>query len=56
VSCTVAAYGLRVRPVYYWAMHRLHAHMALRVLGLWLAGAGPSHACQPYAGVSSSKR
>jgi hypothetical protein len=27
--------GLRVRPVS-WALHRIHAHVAWRVLGLWL--------------------
>jgi hypothetical protein len=26
--------GLRVRPVYHWAGHRMHAHVALRVLAL----------------------
>jgi hypothetical protein len=28
--------GLRVRPVSHWAVHRLHAHVVWRVLGLWL--------------------
>ncbi len=28
--------GLRVRPVYHWAAHRIHAHVALRVLALLL--------------------
>ena len=28
--------GLRVRPVYHWAVHRLHAHVALSVLALVL--------------------
>jgi transposase len=28
--------GLRVRPVSHWAVHRLHTHVALRVLGLGL--------------------
>jgi hypothetical protein len=26
--------GLRVRPVYHWAVHRIHAHVALSVLAL----------------------
>ncbi len=25
-----------MRPVSHWAVHRNHAHVALRVLGLWL--------------------
>ena len=33
--CTLKS-GLRVRPVSHWAVHRLHAHVALRVLRLWL--------------------
>jgi hypothetical protein len=28
--------GLRVRPVYHWAVHRMHAHVALSVLVLLL--------------------
>ena len=28
--------GLRMRPVYHWAVHRIHAHVALSVLGLLL--------------------
>jgi Transposase DDE domain len=28
--------GLRVRPVYHWAVHRIHAHVALSVLALLL--------------------
>jgi Transposase DDE domain len=28
--------GLRLRPVYHWAVHRIHAHVALRVLALLL--------------------
>src|SRR5215475_348571 len=28
--------GLRLRPVYHWAVHRLHAHVALSVLALLL--------------------
>ena len=28
--------GLRVRPVYPWAVHRIHAHVALSVLALLL--------------------
>src|SRR5919202_4082406 len=28
--------GLRVRPVYHWAVHRMHAHVALSVLALLL--------------------
>src|SRR5215471_5358298 len=28
--------GLRVRPVYHWAVHRIHAHVSLSVLALLL--------------------
>jgi hypothetical protein len=28
--------GLRIRPVYHWAVHRMHAHIALSVLALLL--------------------
>jgi Transposase DDE domain len=28
--------GLRIRPVYHWAVHRIHAHVALSVLALLL--------------------
>ena len=28
--------GLRLRPVYHWAAHRIHAHIALSVMGLLL--------------------
>lgn len=28
--------GLRMRPVYHWAVHRIHAHVALTVLALLL--------------------
>jgi transposase len=28
--------GLRLRPVYHWAVHRIHAHVALSVLALLL--------------------
>jgi hypothetical protein len=28
--------GLRVRPVYHWAVHRIHAHVAVSVLALLL--------------------
>src|SRR4029453_1774386 len=28
--------GLQVRPVYHWALHRIHAHVALSVLALLL--------------------
>jgi hypothetical protein len=28
--------GLRMRPVYHWAVHRIHAHVALSVLALLL--------------------
>ena len=28
--------GLRLRPVYHWAPHRIHAHVALTVLALLL--------------------
>jgi transposase len=28
--------GLRIRPVYHWAVHRIHAHVSLSVLALLL--------------------
>jgi transposase len=28
--------GLRLRPVYHWAVHRMHAHVAVSVLALLL--------------------
>ncbi len=28
--------GLRMRPVYHWAVHRIHAHVALSVMALLL--------------------
>jgi transposase len=28
--------GLRLRPVYHWAPHRIHAHVSLTVLALLL--------------------
>ena len=28
--------GLRLRPVYHWSVHRIHAHVALTVLALFL--------------------
>jgi hypothetical protein len=36
--------GLRVRPVYHWAVHRIHAHVALSVLALLLER-GMEQAC-----------
>jgi len=37
--------GLRLRPVYHWAPHRIHAHVALTVLSLLLERVA-EHACQ----------
>jgi transposase len=28
--------GLRLRPVYHWGLHRIHAHVALTALSLLL--------------------
>ena len=36
--------GLRLRPVFHWAPHRIHAHVALTVLSLLLERAA-EHAC-----------
>ena len=36
--------GLRLRPVYHWAVHRIHAHVALSVLALLLERVA-EHAC-----------
>ena len=36
--------GLRLRPVYHWAVHRIHAHIALTVLALLLERVA-EHAC-----------
>jgi hypothetical protein len=36
--------GLRMRPVYHWAVHRIHAHVALTVLALLLERVA-EHAC-----------
>ena len=36
--------GLRLRPVYHWAPHRIHAHVALTVLALLLERVA-EHAC-----------
>ncbi|MFU8822500.1 MAG: IS1634 family transposase [Gammaproteobacteria bacterium] len=36
--------GLRLRPVYHWAVHRIHAHVALTVLALLLERVA-EHAC-----------
>ncbi len=36
--------GLRLRPVYHWAPHRIHAHVALTVLSLLLERVA-EHAC-----------
>lgn len=37
--------GLRLRPVYHWAVHRIHAHVALTVLALLLERVA-EHACE----------
>ena len=37
--------GLRIRPVFHWAPHRIHAHIAITVLSLLLERA-IEHACQ----------
>src|SRR5437867_331160 len=37
--------GLRLRPVFHWAPHRIHAHVAITVLSLLLERAA-EHACQ----------
>jgi transposase len=37
--------GLRMRPVFHWAPHRIHAHIAITVLALLLERA-IEHACQ----------
>lgn len=37
--------GLKLRPVYHWAPHRIHAHVALTVLSLLLERVA-EHACQ----------
>lgn len=36
--------GLRLRPVYHWSVHRIHAHVALTVLALLLERVA-EHAC-----------
>ena len=36
--------GLRLRPVFHWAPHRIHAHVALTVLGLLIERVA-EHAC-----------
>lgn len=36
--------GLRLRPVFHWAPHRIHAHVALTVLSLLLERTA-EHAC-----------
>jgi hypothetical protein len=36
--------GLKLRPVYHWAVHRIHAHVALTVLALLLERVA-EHAC-----------
>ena len=36
--------GLKLRPVYHWAVHRIHAHVALSVLALLLERVA-EHAC-----------
>ena len=37
--------GLRLRPVYHWAPHRIHAHIALTVIALLLERVA-EHACE----------
>jgi transposase len=37
--------GLRLRPVFHWAPHRIHAHVALTVLSLLLERTA-EHACE----------
>ena len=37
--------GLKMRPVFHWAPHRIHAHIAITVLSLLLERA-IEHACQ----------
>jgi transposase len=37
--------GLRMRPVFHWAPHRIHAHIAITVLSLLLERS-IEHACQ----------
>ena len=37
--------GLRMRPVFHWAPHRIHAHIAITVLSLLLERV-IEHACQ----------
>ena len=37
--------GLRLRPVYHWAVHRIHAHIAITVLALLLERIA-EHACE----------
>jgi hypothetical protein len=37
--------GLKLRPVYHWAVHRIHAHVALTVLALLLERVA-EHACR----------
>ncbi len=36
--------GLKLRPVFHWAPHRIHAHVALAVFGLLLERVA-EHAC-----------
>lgn len=36
--------GLRLRPIFHWAVHRIHAHVALSVLALLLERMA-EHAC-----------
>ena len=36
--------GLNLRPVFHWAPHRIHAHVAITVLSLLLERAA-EHAC-----------
>ena len=37
--------GLKMRPVFHWAPHRIHAHIAITVLALLLERT-IEHACQ----------
>ena len=36
ITSTTLKTGLRLRPVYHWAVHRIHAHVTLTVLALLL--------------------
>jgi transposase len=44
--------GLRVRPVYHWAVHRIHAHVAVSVLA-WLLERVIEQSCGEPGGTSA---